>query len=277
MPASAPAYRIVVFDAIDNPEPVRELAARVVGMHPTDAARWIARMPGVSEARFDERQARELLDGLYELEVAAEARREDNLPALTPVRTPHTVACLEDGFRVSGLRGEPTHWIPWEKVELVDAGRVEQADELRAVVPPPWVTAVRNGLNAILRRPSLIARRERSLKFERDPVGEILLVRRDPTRAFRLVENALNYSYLKERLRPSASENFPILLEDICSRAVSASLAPSTRAMRGGGPAEAYTFRSSQALLEDAQVWLLWRWYRKDRDDDLREKRARDE
>ncbi|GIW89368.1 MAG: hypothetical protein KatS3mg108_3692 [Isosphaeraceae bacterium] len=276
MAAREPAYRIVVFDTIDNPEPVREWLVRNFALHPTDAARWVARMPGVSELRLDERTARDLIDGLYELEIAAEARREDNLPSLAPAVVPHTIACRDQGFLISGLRGEPTHWIPWDKVEVIDAGLITQPDELRAIVPPGWVTALRNGLNALLRRPSLIARRERSIRIVRDPVGEIVLVRRDPTRAFRLVENALNYAYLGDRLRPSASENFPLLLDDLCTHAQTASLAPSTRAFREGRPAEEYTFSSSQALLDDALVRLLWRWYRRDRDEDLRAKRAGD-
>jgi hypothetical protein len=273
MPASEPTYRLVVFDLIDDPAPVRELLARVAGVHPTDANQWLARLPGLWPRPLDEAQARELLDGLYELGVAAEARRTDPMPTLAPARVVHVPACLESGFRVGGLRGEPAHWVPWDKVELIDAGRVEQPDELRTIAPPTWVVAVRNGLNALLRRPQMIARRERSMRIAREPVGEIILVRRDPRIAFRLAETALNYAYLGDRLRPSASENFPILLDDLCAHATSAWLTSSTRALRAGGPADAARFPSSQALLDDATLQLLWSWYRRDREDDLRRRR----
>ena len=61
---------------------------------------------------------RKLLDGLYEYKVAAEAWRADQLPDLSPPRTVHRAACLDQGLRIEGLRGEPTHWAPWDKVEL---------------------------------------------------------------------------------------------------------------------------------------------------------------
>ena len=51
----------------------------------------------------------------------------------------------------------------------------------------------------------------------RDPVGEILIVRRDPRIAFRVVENQMNYAYLGDRLKSSAAENFPIFLADLCA------------------------------------------------------------
>lgn len=271
MPSKDPGYRVVVFDSIEEPEPVRELICKETGLHPTDANQWIARMPCISSRAWSEREARNLIDGLYELGVAAEARRSDAIPELTPARTVHKVACLPDGLRVTGLRGEPTHWVPWGRVELIDAGLVEQPDELRMISPPTWITAVRNGLNAVLRRPSLIARRERSLRIAREPVGEIVLVRCEPLRALLLNENALNYAYLGERLKPSASENFPQLLEDLCTLAERAARTPSTEAMRAHGDAREYTFASTSELLKDAQVRLLWRWYRADRERELRE------
>ena len=53
-------------------------------------------------------------------------------------------------------------------------------------------------------------------RLPRAPVGEILIVRRDPRIAFRVVENQMNYAYLGDRLKSSAAENFPIFLADLC-------------------------------------------------------------
>ena len=40
--------------------------------------------------------------------------------------------------------------------------------------------------------------------------------------AFRVVENQMNYAYLGDRLKSSASENFPVFLADLCARAEAA-------------------------------------------------------
>ncbi len=153
---------------------------------------------------------------LYDLGVAAEAWRADLLPVLYPPRNVHDVACLPNGLRVRGLRGEPIHWVPWDAIELVSAGRIEQADELRVIAPPSWVQAVSTGLNALLHRPSRLARRERSMRVSREPVGELIVVRRDPRIALRVAEDAMNYAYLGDRKQATASENFLLFLTDLC-------------------------------------------------------------
>jgi hypothetical protein len=263
--ASDRSYRLVVFDAVEDPDSVRDLICRATGLHATDANRWIARMPGIGERPISQSEAKTLLDGLYEMEIAAEARAADALPDLSPPRTAHSVACLPEGFRVSGLRGEPLHWVPWDKVELIDAGLVEQPDEERAVTPPAWVVGLRNGLNAILRRPSMIARRERTLRFNREPVGEVVLVRSDPTLAFRLPANALNYRYLGDRLRPSSGENFPLLMADLQKYSRGDAFTRAASSLLENAQS-APTFPSSQALLDHAILNLLWNWYRRDRE-----------
>jgi hypothetical protein len=259
-------YRLVLFDVPDDPAPVRDLICGVTGLHAADAMQWIANTPGVVRHPLAEGEARELLDGLFELKVPAEAWRLDAIPVLGPARTARDVACTDDGFRVRGLRGEPMHWVPWEKMELIAAGRVEQPDEVRAIVPPGWVRAASAGLNAVLRRPQMIARRERSIRIAREAVGEAILVRSDPRIAFRCSETQLNYAYLGDRLRPSASENFPLFLADVCQRATSAYLPKSTKVMLEGGDPADCLFESTQSLLDYATHRLLWSWYRRDRE-----------
>src|SRR5690242_20245100 len=105
--SSTPApslYRLAVFEEVDEPQDVRDLVCRATQAHPTDAMQWIARLPGVWPHPLPEDQVRTLLDGLYELGVAAEAWRVDQFPDLSRPRTVHDVACLAEGFRVKGLR-----------------------------------------------------------------------------------------------------------------------------------------------------------------------------
>jgi hypothetical protein len=259
-------YRLVIFDRPDDLPAVRDLLCSVTGDHPTDAAQWVARTPGIWPRPLAEGEVRELLDGLYEFGVAAEAWRIDKIPVLFPPRTVHTAACLPEGLRIQGLRGEPLHWVPWDKVELVASGRISQNDEFREVTPPSWVSAVSSGLNAMIGRPLAAARRRRAMRIPRDPVGEVFIVRKDPRIAFRVAENAMNYSYLGDRLRSSASENFPLFLADVCTRSDDAYITPSTQSVLGNGEPGDCEFPSSGALLDYATHRLLWSWYRKDRD-----------
>ncbi len=77
-------YHLVLFDAPDDPKAVRDLICGVTGLHPTDAMQWVARAPGVWRRPLPEGEVRELLDGLFELGVPAEAWRVDQLPNLVP-------------------------------------------------------------------------------------------------------------------------------------------------------------------------------------------------
>lgn len=259
-------YRLVVFDQLDDPHKVRDLFSEVTGAHPTDAMQWVARVPGLWPKLLDERQVRRLLDGLYELKIAAEAWRLDAFPDLSRPRTIHEAACLPGGFRVTGLRGEPTHWVPWDKVELIAAGKIGADDEFREVTPPGWINALSTGFRAALGKAPRSARKSRAMRIPRDPVGEVLVVRRDPILAFRIVENKMNYGYLGPRLEPSAAENFPKLLSDLQLLSTEAYLTQTTLDLLDGSEPENYEFADSQALLDYATLRLLWSWYRRDRE-----------
>jgi hypothetical protein len=266
-PSPPSLYRLVVFEEVDDPPAVRDLVCRVTRAHPTDAMQWLARLPGVWPHPLPGDQVRPLLDGLYDLGVAAEAWRVDQFPDLSPPRIVHDAACLPEGFRVKGLRGEPTHWAPWDKIDLICAGRIEAEDEFRGTVPPSFGSVLATGFQAMLRRHGrLPPRRARAMRIPRDPVGEVIIVRRDPLLAFRIVEGQMNYAYLGERLKPAASENFPVFVADLVARSDQAYITPSTYSLLGRGERDEHSFPSSQALLDYATHRLLWSWYRRDRD-----------
>jgi hypothetical protein len=267
MPETAPRYRLVIFEAIDDPQSLRDMICEATGMHPTDVVQWLARAPGVWPRPVDEPTVRRLLDGLYEYKVAAEAWRADQFPDLAPPRTVHKGACLAEGFRIDGLRAEPTHWVPWDRVEMICAGKITTEDEFRDVRKPQWPSTIVSGIRALaLKKPKPMERLSRAQRIPRDPVGEVLIVRRDPRIAFRVVESQMNYSYLGNLLRSSAAENFPVFLADLVARAGDAYLPPSTQALLQARDPSEYQFPSSQALLDYATHRLLWSWYRRDGD-----------
>jgi len=271
-----PLYRLVVFEQVDDPPAVRDLFCKVTGLHPTDAMVWVAKAPGTWPWPIPADQTRALLDGLYVLGVAAEAWLVETFPELSPSRTVHDAACLPEGFRVKGLRGEPTHWAPWDKIELICAGRIEAEDEFRSVSPPSWPSAAASALRALtFRGPAPSGRRARAVRLPRDPLGEVILVRKDPRIAFRVVENRMNYAYLGARLSTSAAANFPLFVADLVARSDDAYIPTSTRSLlKEGDPAD-YTFPTPQALLEYATHRLLWGWYKRDREKHL--ERPRDD
>jgi hypothetical protein len=270
MPKTPPLYRLVFFEPIGDPSELRDLVCRVTGMHPTDAVQWLARAPGTWPQPLDESTVRELLDGFYEAGVAAEAWRTDLFPDLSPPRTIHRAACMKEGFRIEGLRGEPTHWVPWDRIELVCAGRIAAEDEFRNVQPLRWPSTVVSGIRALaLMKPKPATRKSRASRIPRDPVGEVIIVRRDPRIAFRVVENHMNYAYLGDRLSHSAAENFPVFVADLCARADAAFITDSTRSLLEQREPGEHEFPSSQALLDYATHRLLWSWYRRDRDAQL--------
>ena len=181
MPTTPARYRLVIFEAIDEPQEVRELVCRVTGMHPTDATQWLARAPGTWPKPLEESEVRKLLDGLFELGIAAEAWRTDLFPELSPRTDLHRAACMTEGFRTEGLRGEPTHWVPWDRIELICAGQIGAEDEYRHVQPPRWPSMVVSGIRAlVLMKPQPSSRRARATRIPRDPVGEVIIVRREP-------------------------------------------------------------------------------------------------
>lgn len=266
MSSTPPRYRVVIFDAIDDPKTLRDLISQATGAHPADAVQWLARAPGVWPKELEEAATRTLVDGLYEFGVAAEAWRTDQFPELSPARTIHKAACLDEGLRLDGLRGEPTHWVPWDRIEMICGGRVA-GDDGRGGSSTHWPSTVVSGLRAMaLRKPRPFAVGGRSQRTPRDPVAEVLVIRREPRIAFRFVENQMNYAYLGGRLKESAADNFPTFLADLCGRSTSAVLTETTHALlerRGGASLD---FPSSQAILDHATVQLLWNWYRRDRD-----------
>ncbi len=231
--------------------------------------------PGVFPKFINEDQVRPILDGFYELGVAAEAWRSDSFPDFSKPRTIHEAACLPEGLRTKGLHGEPTHWVPWNLIEVVSAGRVMVDDEYRGVEPPRWTSALLMGLN-MLRRQGSLPRTRRASRIPRDPIGEVYIARRDPRILFRIVADQMNYASLGARLRATSAENFPILLAAIVAQAGEAWVTQPTRTFLDLAtrkepespslePKEC-DFPSSRELLDYTTIQLLWSWYRRDRD-----------
>ena len=104
------------------------------------------------------------------------------------------------------------------------------------------------------------------MRIPRDPVGEVIVVRRDPRLAFRIVETKMNYGYLGDRLNHSAAENFPILVGDLRRLARPPIVTPTTTTSSTAATPKISSSTARKALLDYATLRLLWGWYRRDRD-----------
>jgi hypothetical protein len=150
---------------------------------------------------------------------------------------------------------------------MICAGRISAEDEYRKDPSARWPSTVVSGIRALaLMKPRPMGRHSRAQRVPRDPVGEALIVRRDPRIVFRVVENQMSYAYLGNRLSNSAAENFPVFLADLCARADAAYITPSTRGLLKMAEPGEWEFPSSHALLEYATHRLLWSWYSRDRE-----------
>ena len=271
MADSAPRYRLVIFDAIDDPQELRELICRATGMHPTDAVQWLARAPGVWPQPLDE------ADGAQAARRAVRVRGRRRGLADRPVPGPEP------------RRGRPPRRLPGRGIP--DRGPAGRADALGALGPgrddlrgqdrrrgrisatsqsPRWPSAVVAGIRAIaLQKPRPSIATCRASRVPRDPVGEVLIVRRDPRIAFRVVENQMNYAYLGERLHELGRRELPGLPRRPLRPGRPGLPDPvDPRPARGQAIPANHEFPSSQALLDYATHRLLWSWYRRDRDAD---------
>ena len=269
MANSKDEYRLVFFSAIEDLAAVRELICSVTGAHPTDATQWLARAPGVWPWPLDKPTTQKLLDGLFRLEVAAEAWRVDKFPNLSPPRPIREAACLPDGLKILGARGETVHWAPWDKIELLSAGFIRREDDYLDTQPPKFTGLVEAGL-MLFRRRAALDRRQRSTRVPKDPVGEIHIVRRDPLLCLKAVEGQTIFSSLTAaRKAETPREAFLRFLKALSAQADEAYLSKSTRILLGfeeSDDPEDTMFDSSHEMLEHSTLRLLWSWYRKDRE-----------
>jgi len=125
MAKSVPLYRLVVFEEVDDPQgnPRPVLQGGRASTRPTPCSGWRG-CRGSGPRPLSETETRSLLDGLYEYGVPAEAWRNRPVPRDLPAADdPHGRLPARRAFRVQGLRGEPTHWVPWDRIDWSAAGR----------------------------------------------------------------------------------------------------------------------------------------------------------
>lgn len=259
-------YRLVVFGKPEETEQIRDFLAKSLGIHALDALRLTAHMPGILPGLYDARTSKTILDQLFELKIPAEARSSDTFPDLARPRSVHDLTLTGGGINIrDNIRKQTLHFLPWNKIGLIAAGRIHVPDTVLEYDPPGITRNVVYGVRRMLGGGSL-NRKERTVRSPGFPKGEAILWRREPHAVFRLSEDKLRYDILGEHRAENAAENFPRLIKWLAGGAENAFLTDSTRAYIGEIEGEPEIYPDEDSLIESATMQLLKSWYKQDRE-----------
>jgi hypothetical protein len=268
MPSSGTAqYKLVVFQAPVERESVRNMIVKTLKIHALDAQRLVAHMPGILPGLYGADDCRKLLDALFEMSIPAEARAQDQFPDLSRPKQVHDLILTPGGLNIRDLvRKQTLHFLPWNQIGLIAAGRVEMPSVVTEYTPPGITRGVVYGVRRMLGGGSL-NRKEQTVHSPVAPKGEAIIWRKNPHGAFRLSEDKLRYDILGEQRAETAFENFPRLLRWLAAGTDEAFLTQGSLVYLGNEIGEIPVYPDLDSLTETATMELLRSWYRKDRDE----------
>jgi hypothetical protein len=251
-------WHVIVFADNFDRQLLRALVGEHLDMERADATRLAAHAPGVLARPLTNTQADRLVEALTNVGIVAEAWPVDRIPDLSEPRTMHKLICRVDGLEAFGLRGEPSHWLPWEHVELLSLGVLPRGSRDLSLSAPAWVTAA-----AAVVRPLLLGgprSRPRRVR-RREPVApELWIIRARPLLVLRVQQDRMSYEYLGDRLQPSSGANFRVFLDDLVRSVPGAGLTPALQSFLNYDRPGHYFFSSAQQLMEYTTWQLLLRW-----------------
>jgi len=259
-------YRLVVFEKPEDTEPVRAFLAKALGIHPLDAQRLTAHMPGILPGLYDAKTSKTVIDRLFELRIPAEARSTDTFPDLTRPRVVQDLTLTGGGINFrDNVTKQTLHFLPWNRIGLIAAGRIVVPDTVIEYDPSGITRNVVYGVRRMLGGGAL-NRKERTVRAAGFPKGSAIIWRREPHGVFRLSEDRLRYDILGEHRAETAAENFPRLIKWLAASAENAYLTDATRALIGDTGIEPQVYPDEETMIESATMQLLRSWYRQDRE-----------
>ena len=258
MPKAKKAYRLVVYQHRLDPHILREILADALDLHRTDAMRLVSHVPGVLPVPLTHAQTRRLGKLLASVGVEVGVWRADRLPNLSQPTLVHKLDCRPDGLESFGVRGEPLHWMPWDQLELISVGEFPGKTKELSLMGPTWLSASVGAVRAMVMGYHRVGMRVQKIVPAAKP--ELWIVRRRPTQAIRVQQDAANYEYLGERRAPSARANFRHLVEDLIRLAPLATVTPATQSFLVYDRPGQHHFSSGQQFLDFTTWQLLVRW-----------------
>ncbi len=244
---SRATYRVVVFTPADDPHTLRDLLTERLAITAIDAQIQVHSLPGLLPNLLTKHDAAGLAAGIRELGADATIVASDEVPNLGKLHTIHHARCSDSGLEVLNHRGEQETVIAWKDIDLISVGLVSQPTQHQIGSPPTAMVQLATS-----------HRSEQPTPGQRDSL-ELLIVTKNPQRAYRVDHAQMNYEYLAQRMSSSATVNFRRFVQDLVNRAGSAKLAPATNAFLQHGFARHYQFRSSEELQRDTTFRLLVR------------------
>ena len=263
--ASHSKYRLVVFQEPAEIEPVRIMLARELAIHPLDALRLVAHMPGILPGLYDAGQCKRILDALFEFKLPAEARSLETFPDLSRPKLVHDFTLTPGGLNICDvIRKQTLNFLPWDQIGMIAAAKLELPDTVSEYYAPGLVAGAVRGVRRVLGGGAL-NRKERIVSSPIAPKGEAIIWRKRPHGVFRLSEDKLRYDILGEHRAETASDNFPRLLRWLAAGTETAFLPDSSLIYLGRKGGEIPVYPDLESLTEMATMELLRSWYRADR------------
>lgn len=240
------AFGVVIFAAADDPHELRDMLAEQLSIHPTDAMILVHATPGILPHKFSKESAEKLVAAIQTLGLRAELVPVGEIPDFEHGADVHHARLYDNGLSILELHGVEETLIPWDEIQLISVGQV-----------PNGVTRHYSNDDVIL-----TAARRRS-KAPQDipttPTMALWIVCKGCKRGFHIEEGQMNYEDLGDKKVGSATVNFRLFVEEIISRAKSASLTPATRNFLDHGALRHYQFDSDDELKRYTTFHLLLR------------------
>jgi hypothetical protein len=246
----------------------------VPGLTPADALMMCQHSTGILARGLDQAQAQQIQAGLAAQGIETEIADQGDLPVLPPMRHVTRVECTADALMIFDPLGNKFP-LDWRDIMLVAAGRVAVVEFKRVGTPAglPIQETVDNGLGVIddllfknsgFRPPGARMVYPGAVNYETKEehhqrwTAEIV-IRGGGLRYNLEAEQPLQplFGYLGERRTNDVTENFKLLVQDICQSAPEAALNRGAYYLREGNPL-GFVY-SGKNVFYDEMTWLLWR------------------
>lgn len=218
-------YRVAIYQRPGDPQAVRDVLVRELGIHPTDAMIHVHAAPGLLADKLPRDKAVAVAAAVSALGVQADAVPASQLFLFPHHDVVHHVECLEAGLEILEWHGAEVVLVPWGEVAVVSVGELPDGETRHWVAVPVTFAAPHHAHD--------------SMQTVITNGLQVWIVARNPWRAWRIDHRQMNYEYLGPRMSLSATHNFRLFVEDLVQRAPGAHRTPSTIAyLLHGSPRE---------------------------------------
>jgi hypothetical protein len=253
--------------------PMEQLKAAfrcVPGLTPADAAMMCKNSLGILLRGVDQNEAQQIQASLAAQGVETEVVEQSALPVLPPMRHVTQVECTPEALMIHDPVGR-SFPLAWRDIMMVAAGSVGVIDFKRTSTPSvlPMDQGSLGTIDELLFKNTGLPQLNIPHTAYADPHYETrevhhqrwtaeVVIRGGGLRYNLEADQALQplFLYLKERRTDDMTQNFQLLVQDICQFAPGAAVNRGAYYLREGNAA-AFAYPTKNAFY-DEMVWLLW-------------------